>query len=138
MQIEDYDQVFRLWEATPGMGLRSLDDTPEGISRFLARNPSTCFVAEDNDGVVGAILSGHDGRRGYIYHAAVATSRRRSGIGRALVKSVINAMKDESINKLALVAFKDNDSGNRFWESMGFTQRNDLEYRNKSINDDNH
>ncbi len=137
MTREDYDGVYALWTGTPGMGMRSLDDSPSGIGRFLGRNPASCFVAEEGDFLAGAILCGHDGRRGYIYHAAVHPDFRRQGIGRALVRSALQALEAEGILKAALVVFAANESGNRFWESMGFSQRGDLVYRNRSLNDQN-
>ena len=137
MNIKDYDRVYALWTGTPGMGMRSLDDSPAGIGRFLDRNPASCFVAEEGGFLNGAILCGHDGRRGYIYHAAVHPDFRRRGIGRALVQSALQALETEGILKAALVVFETNESGNRFWESVGFSQRGDLVYRNKSLNSQN-
>ena len=135
MEVNDYDEVYALWMDTPNMGLNNLDDSKEGISKYLARNPGTCFVAEKGGNVVGAILSGHDGRRGFIHHTAVAQGEQRSGIGTALVNAVMSAIKCEGINKVALVAFSKNESGNAFWERQGFTIRPDLNYRNKAIAD---
>ena len=83
MAIEDYELVYDLWIHTPGMGLNTADDSKEGIARYLKRNPTTCFVAESGDKVVGALLAGHDGRRGYLYHAAVLPGFQRQGIARA-------------------------------------------------------
>jgi len=137
MKTDDYGDVSRLWKDIDGIGLRSLDDSYAGIEKFLKRNPATCFVAEDDSRLIGVILSGHDGRRGYIYHAAVASDYRSRGIGTALVEHVVEAMKQEGINKLALVAFADNLSGNLFWEKHGFVLRGDLNYRNLSINKNN-
>lgn len=76
MTIDDYDSLYELWIHTPGMGLNDVDDSREGISRYLERNPKTCFVAEENGRLLGGILSGHDGRRGYIYHTAVAAGEQ--------------------------------------------------------------
>lgn len=137
MRIEDYNKVYFLWTETAGMGMRSLDDSPEGISRFLERNPNTCFVAELESEIVGVILCGHDGRRGYIYHTAVKQDCRKGGIGKALVNAAIEALKREDINKVALVAFAANKLGNDFWEHIGFEARNDLIYRNLSLNTQN-
>ena len=81
----DYDAVYQLWRNTPGMGLNSTDDSREGIERYLRRNPTTCFVAEEDGQLVGVIMAGHDGRRGYIYHTAVLQDYRGRGIGRSLV-----------------------------------------------------
>ena len=137
MTIADYDKVYSLWTGTAGMGLRSLDDSPAGVEKFLRRNPTTCFVAEEEVILAGVILCGHDGRRGYIYHAAVAPQFRRRGVGKLLVDAALTALKEEGILKAALVAFQTNQLGNAFWESMGFEKREDLVYRNKSLNDAN-
>lgn len=137
MTIEDYDKVYGLWSSTPGMGMRSLDDSAEGIANFLNRNPGTSFVAEENSEIAGVILCGHDGRRGYIYHTAVKPDWRKKGIGKMLVASALDALKNEQINKVALVAYKTNGLGNMFWKSVGFEQRDDLVYRNLSININN-
>ena len=133
MNINDYEQVYNLWLNTPNMGLNNIDDSKEGIAKYLARNPATCFVAEQNGGIRGVILSGDDGRRGFIYHMAVAQKEQRQGVGTALVNSVISALENEGITKVALVAFAKNEQGNAFWENQGFIARNDLIYRNKSI-----
>lgn len=133
MTAADYDGVYRLWLDTPGMGLNNLDDSREGIERYLRRNPGTCFVAQKEGRIVGAIMSGHDGRRGYIYHTAVAVPERRQGIGSALLAAAFGALEHEGINKVALVVFGRNRDGNRFWEANGFTSREDLVYRNKNI-----
>ena len=138
MTEADYEQVYTLWLGTPGMGLNTLDDSFEGIKKYLARNPSTCFVADaENEAgataIVGAILSGHDGRRGYIHHTAVAGNEQRRGIGAALLNAAMGALKREGITKVALLVFSENEKGNAFWEKQGFTARPDLIYRNKSI-----
>ena len=133
MTARDYDAVYSLWLHTDGMGLNNVDDSREGVEKYLRRNPTTCFVALDGDALVGAILSGHDGRRGYISHTAVAKARRGEGIGRALVRAALSAMESEGIAKVALVAFKRNQQGNAFWERMGFSLREDLNYRNIAL-----
>jgi len=133
MTINDYDVVYALWLSTPNMGLNNLDDSKDGIAAYLARNPNTCFVAEKSGDIVGIILSGHDGRRGFIYHVAVAQSEQRHGIGTALVGTAMSALAREGINKVALVVLAPNEKGNAFWESQGFTTRSDLVYRNKAI-----
>ncbi len=133
MTIDDYEQVYSLWINTPNMGLNNLDDSKEGIAKYLARNPNTCFVAEENGNIVGVILSGHDGRRGYIHHTAVSGKEQRKGIGNALVAVAMKALHGEGINKVALVVFDKNEKGNAFWEKQGFTMRPDLLYRNKAI-----
>ncbi len=133
MELDDYDTVYSFWISTKGMGLNSLDDSRDGIGSFLKRNPGTCFIAREEDTLCGVILCGHDGRRGYIYHLAVAEHMRNRGIGRNLVDSALSALSDEGIVKTALVVFEKNTTGNAFWEAMGFTTRDDLVYRNRVI-----
>lgn len=133
MTIEDYDAVYNLWINTPGMGLNSTDDSREGIAKYLKLNPTTCFVAEDEGKMVGVIMAGHDGRRGYIYHTAVLPEYRGRHIGKNLVNCAMEALDKEGINKVALVAFERNEVGNRFWSNLGFEAREDLKYRNKNI-----
>ena len=133
MKSGDYDTVYDLWVNTPCVGLNDFDDSREGIIKYLCRNPDTCFVSEHQDTVTGVILSGHDGRRGYIYHMAVRVSARRQGIGRALVRCAMNALEQEGIQKVAFVVFTDNTGGNEFWEKCGFVVRDDLHYRNQYI-----
>lgn len=180
--IDDYDAVHALWRRTPGMGLNDVDDSRDGIARYLLRNPRTCLVAtmEDdelsNDGnvsdqmnrpgegrgpkgsngrrgpvvardedvrveglpphgeaIVGVIMSGHDGRRGFIYHTCVTPDVRGHGVGSGLVEAAVAALCAEGISKVALVVFGRNKGGNAFWERLGFTARPDLTYRNKSL-----
>ena len=129
----DYPQTYALWQQTPGMGLNNLDDSSEGITRYLQRNPSTCFAAEEEGELVGVILSGHDGRRGFIYHLAVAETWQRRGIGSALLQAALQALRAEGIHKAALLVMTRNLKGNAFWEKVGFTPRPDLVYRDKLL-----
>lgn len=133
MVINDYESVYALWMSCAGMGLNNLDDSKEGIDRFLKRNPETCFVAEDENVIIGVIMAGNDGRRGYIYHTAVNPKYRNQGIATALVQNAMKALETCGINKVALVVFDRNTNGNAFWERLGFTPREDLIYRNKTI-----
>ena len=104
-------------------------------AKYLDRNPDTCFVAEKSDEIIGVIISGHDGRRGFIYHTAVKPEYRNQGIAKMLVKAAMDALKANGINKVALVVFDRNKDGNAFWEKVGFTVREDLVYRNKTISE---
>jgi ribosomal protein S18 acetylase RimI-like enzyme len=118
--MKDYDEVFDLWKATPGVGLRSMDDSREGIEQFLRRNPTTNFVAVEDEQIVGVILGGHDGRRGAIYHACVREAYRRCNIAAKMMDCLIEAMKKENITRIALVCYKNNEAGNHFWSAYGF------------------
>ncbi len=133
MKIEDYEAIYQLWLSCKGMGLNSVDDSRGGIEKFLRRNPDTCFVAEKDGEIVGVIMAGNDGRRGYIYHTAVSPGQRRQGIASKLVGAAMTAFENIDITKVALVVFGRNADGNAFWEKFGFTVREDLVYRNKSI-----
>lgn len=133
MSRKDYDGVYELWSSCAGVGLHEIDDSESGIAKFLSRNPETCFVALQDGKVIGAILAGHDGRRGYIYHLAVAEQHRGKGIGRELVSCVAQGLEHLGIQKAALVVFANNQDGNQFWEKVGFMSREDLTYRNSIL-----
>jgi ribosomal protein S18 acetylase RimI-like enzyme len=133
MTIEDYDGVYALWLSCEGLGLNKTNDSREGIGRFLKRNPDTCFIAEEENEIIGCIMAGHDGRRGYIYHTAVSPDHQHKGIGSALVEAAVKALKNEGISKAALLVFAHNEKGNAFWEKQGFTLRTDVNYRNRHL-----
>ncbi len=133
MCAEDYDSVYDLWLHTPGMGLNTVDDSREGIEKYLKRNPTTSFVAECGGRIIGAIMAGHDGRRGYIHHTAVLPAYREQGTAKKLVDCALAALDREGIIKANLVVFGDNALGNGFWEHIGFAERKDLVYRDKVI-----
>lgn len=137
MQIEDYDQVYALWMTIHGFSIRTIDDSREGVERFLKRNPGISVVAEMDSRVVGAILCGHDGRRGCLYHVCVHEYYRMHGIGRAMVVHCMNALQQEGINKVSLIAFTKNDIGNAFWKQIGWTKREDLNYYDFVLNQKN-
>ena len=137
MTIADYDQVYLLWKKIKGFVMRSLDDSREGVERFLVRNPDTSVVAVEKGRIVGAILCGHDGRRGCFYHVCVDPGYRMQGIGTRMVVFAMNALKEEKISKVSLIAFTANDIGNAFWQKIGWTRREDLNYYDFVLNRDN-
>ena len=129
MRPADYDEVIRLWRSMPGMGLNNLDDSREGIERFLRRNPGTSFVVRTAEGLMGSVLCGNDGRRGYLYHLAVSPELQGRGLGRSLVQSALDALSREGISKAGLMVFVSNEAAGRFWDHMGFSDRSDVRYR---------
>lgn len=133
MTIADYDGVYEMWMSCRNMGFNDVDDSREGIGRFLRRNPETVFIAVEDGEVEGVVLGGHDGRRGFIHHMAVREGYRRSGLGTKLLNACLEALKREQISKVALLVFKYNEAGNAFWEARGFTLREDVNYRNKAL-----
>ena len=137
MTIEDYEGVKALWLSIKGFAIRSLDDSREGVARFLVRNPSSSVVAVEDGQIVVAMLCGHDGRRGCLYHVCVAEDYRMRGIGRRMVVFCMEALKAEQINKVSLIAFTANDVGNAFWRQIGWTRREDLNYYDFTLNEKN-
>ena len=134
MRIDDYDEIHQIWSNTNGITLRDIDDSKEGIERFLKRNPNINFACRINGNIIGGILCGHDGRKGFIYHVVVKENYRDRGIGRKLVEHVIKSLKEEKVNKISVLVNSDNISGNDFWESLGFEYFNDLNYRILPLN----
>ena len=134
--IEDYDELFALWNSTEQSrrALNPVDDSPEGIARYLKRNPKTCFAAVSDGKIIGVIFAGHDGRRGIIHHMCVHPDFRRMGIASHLVSLAEEALQKESIQKVFGLVFVDNDGANAFWEDQGYSLRTNLNYRNKSLN----
>lgn len=137
MTAGDYDDVYGLWKTIGGFGLRSMDDSREGITRFLKRNSTTSMTAWDGETLIGAILCGHDGRRGCLYHVCVRKGYRRHGVGKAMVVECMKALRREEITNVSLIAFTKNDIGNAFWNRMGWTRREDLNYYDFVLNREN-
>ena len=134
---EDYDALYELWSSTEQSrrALNPVDDSREGIERYLKRNPNTCFAAVREGRIIGVILTGHDGRRAIIHHMCVHPDYRRMGIAARLVALAEEALKKEGIQKVFGLVFKDNEAANAFWEQQGYSLRTNLNYRNKSLND---
>lgn len=137
MDPEDYDGVYKLWMSIKGFGIRTIDDSREGVLRFLKRNPSTSVVAVQNGRIIGDILCGHDGRTGYFYHVCVAKEYRKHGIGYKMAGFCMAALRKEGINKVSLIAFKTNDVGNAFWQGLGWNSRDDVNYYDIALNEEN-
>jgi putative acetyltransferase len=125
MLPDDYDAVVALWRASEGVGLAA-SDSREGVHAFLVRNPGLSLVARQDDQIVGAVLCGHDGRRGYLYHLAVANALRQQGLGRTLVEICLSRLGQCGILKATIVVYEHNDLGNRFWKRVGWKHRADL------------
>jgi ribosomal protein S18 acetylase RimI-like enzyme len=125
MTMADYESAIALWKKTEGIGL-SQADSRENIERFLSRNPGLSFVALDNGTFVGAVMSGHDGRRGFLYHLAVAPDQRRGGAGRLLVEACLGELAKQGMRKCHIFVMADNESGKRFWRNTGWQERFDI------------
>ncbi|MEI6211188.1 MAG: GNAT family N-acetyltransferase [bacterium] len=132
MTIRDYEAVITLWRGLPGIGLDDDSDAKAGIARYLKRNPGLSFVARCDRTVVGAVLSGHDGRRGYLHHLAVAVPHRKQGLGQLLVNRCLRALAARRISKCNIFLFRSNAAGRAFWEHAGWNTRGDLHILQKA------
>lgn len=133
MARSDYDSALALWQSTEGMGL-SAADSREAIARYLERNPGLSFVAVTGEGaLVGAVLCGHDGRRGYLHHLAVREDFRRQGLARALVERCLACLKAEGIDKCHIFVYHTNTLGRNFWQGMDWAERETLVIMSKDI-----
>ena len=130
--MADYDEVYALWQSTPGVGLSDVDSR-EGITSYLARNPGLSFVARADGRLAGAVLCGTDGRRGYLHHLAVASQFRRQGIGETLVDACLRGLNDLGCRKCHIFVFGGNVEGRAFWERVGWKLRTDLVIMSKDI-----
>ncbi|MBR4059626.1 MAG: GNAT family N-acetyltransferase [Lachnospiraceae bacterium] len=137
MTTEDYEEVFNMWQSISGFGIRSWDDSKEGIERFIARNPGLSVVALHEGRIIGGILCGHDGRRGCLYHVCVRQEYRMLGIGQDMVVCCKEALRKEGINKINLIAFKSNEIGNKFWQKLNWKHREDCNYYEENLNPEN-
>lgn len=126
MTAKHIPAVLTLWEQMGGIGLDEDVDNPEAIGRYLQRNAGMSFVAIEDGKLIGAVLCGTEGRRGYLNHLAVMPTFQRQGIGSALVAHALAALKKEGIGKCNLFLFRVNDVGRRFWEKGGWKERENL------------
>jgi N-acetylglutamate synthase len=132
LNMKYYEDVLALWNHCDGVGL-SETDSPENIRSYLDRNPEMSFVVEVDGKIVGAILGGHDGRRGYIYHLAIDSRWRRQGIARKLVEKCLTALRAAGICKTHIFIFNTNDTGIAFWKAIGWSERSDVSVVSKLL-----
>jgi len=125
MQIADYDAVSRLWQACEGLSIRAADSS-DGVERYLRRNPGLSFVAASDARIVGSIMAGHDGKRGYIQHVAVDAALRKQGIASRLVALCLGALKAEGIDKSHVHVLRHNQAGLDYWSGQGWQRRSEV------------
>jgi ribosomal protein S18 acetylase RimI-like enzyme len=125
-QLTDMVPMLDLWRATPGLGVGQGDEE-KALKVFIERNPSTCLVLRINEGLIGTVLGGFDGRRGYIYHLAVHPDYQGRGYGRMLLKQVINELKSLGALKIHLFVFRDNQPATKFYHHQGWELRHDIQ-----------
>jgi N-acetylglutamate synthase len=133
MNLEDYEEIYSLWKTTEGMGLHDYCDSKGGIANYLKRNPGLSFIARDGKKIVGTVLCGHDGRRGYLHHLAVAPTYRKKGIGKKLTQQALDRLVSLGIRKCHLFVFEKNNDAQKFWQKIGWENRADLKLMSKNI-----
>lgn len=126
MELSDYEEVISLWRESEGVKLRDADSL-DGIDKYLKRNPGLSFVAENNNEIIGTIMSGHDGKRGYIQHLAVKPSLRKSGIATELLSNCVSALRSEGIIKSHIHILSNNELGKNYWSNRGWKRRTDID-----------
>ncbi|WOO41135.1 GNAT family N-acetyltransferase [Rubellicoccus peritrichatus] len=125
MSLNDYDEVIELMKITPGVTVREADSR-DATKRYFERNPGLSFVAKVNEEIVGCVMCGHDGRRGYLQHLIVKAEERRKGIGNGLVSRCLDALQSLGIYKTHIHVLESNDLANDYWPSNGWERRNEI------------
>ena len=126
MELSDYKKIISLWESSEGVKVRDAD-TAAGIEKYLIRNQVLSFVAEDNNNIIGTIMSGHDGKRGYIQHLAVTPDQQKKGIATTLLSMAISALKKQGILKSHIHVLSNNEFAKNYWSNRGWNKRNDID-----------
>ena len=133
MTIDNYEEIYALWETTlPDIGL-SESDNRDNINEYLLRNPGQSFICKIDGQIVGTILCGNDGRRAYIHHTAVAEEHRRRGIATELVRLAMDVQRECGIKKCHLFIFSENDLGKAFWSDAEFVERRDIGIMSRNL-----
>lgn len=125
MTIDHYDEIFAMWQITSKRALSKADQRDE-IERYLKRNKGLSQIAVVDGKIVGTVLAGHDGRRGFIHHMAVMPQYRRKGIAKSMATTAIEKLAEEGIVKTHIFTYCDNNAGQSFWSSLGFEKREDI------------
>ncbi len=126
LNISDYGNIISLWQEVEGVCLREAD-SKEGVHKYLQRNPNLIFVAENEGIIVGTIMSGHDGKRGYIQHLAIDKKYRNAGVASTLLNKCVASLKEEGIIKSHIHVLSGNELAKEFWKNRGWYKRNDIE-----------
>ena len=135
MTPSDIDGALALWQGMEGIGLDEVVDSPQGIAQHLVRNPGLSSVATVGGDIVGTVLGGHDGRRGYLHHLAVVEQHRRRGIGRGLIERSLRALRELGIRRCHVFVFEEGAAAQAFWRAVGWQRREDLSIMTRNIID---
>ena len=124
-ESRDIPDAVALWRAADGVVLRDADRAAP-LRDYLRRHAASSFVAVSGSRVIGTVLCGHDGRRGYLYHLAVERVHRGRGIGRALATRALDALRHDGIEKCHLMVVAENAEARAFWSALGWHVRSDV------------
>lgn len=130
--MSDYGETTAFWASIPELGLDDADSI-SSMESFLKRNPGLSFVARDGIELIGAVLCGHDGRRGYLHHLAVSPDYRGRGIGKRLVNECLSALSRHGVSRFNIFIYSHNEKGKKFWEKTGWTTYDGLEIMYRSV-----
>ncbi|MBN2546665.1 MAG: GNAT family N-acetyltransferase [Spirochaetes bacterium] len=131
-KMKHYERVYEFWQNIKVLGMSEADNK-ENIKRYLKKNRNSSFVALNGSEVIGTILAGHDGRRGYIHHVAIDENHRKKGIAKNLINLAIAKLKKEGMVKCHIFVFKENKNAKNFWSHTGWTERTDLDVMSYNI-----
>lgn len=132
MDARDYEQCIALWKRTEGMSISNADSR-EAIESYLERNEGFSYVTVQSEDIIGTLLAGHDGRRGYLYHLAVKPEYRGQGIAKILVQTCLDRLRDAGIERTHIMVMGSNESGQSFWTGLGWTRRGDISICSRDI-----
>ena len=130
--MSNYEEATAFWASIPEVGLDDADSI-SSMEAFLKRNPGLSFVAKHGKDLIGAVLCGHDGRRGYLHHLAVSPDYRGKGIGKRLVYECLSALSRHGISRCNIFIYSHNEKGKEFWEKTGWTNYDGLEIMYRSV-----
>lgn len=131
MKIEDYEQVYKLWQATEIIIKNS--DQKDEIERMIKRNPYTCLVGVENSKIISVVMGGFDGRRGYVHHLAVKPEKQGQGLGKAMMDELMKRFEDLKVIKVHLFVEENNKEVKDFYRNIGFKERTDLTDFSKTL-----
>ena len=124
----DIPAAREFWDSVPGLGLCAADE-PAPLASFFVRNPGLSWGAFDEGRLVATLLAGHDGRRGFLYHLAVAVDQQGKGLAAELMTRALAGLAECGIAKVHAFVLADNIQGLAFWASAarrGWSRRGDI------------
>lgn len=125
IQDHDYPKLIQLWKSAGCIEVRQTE-TPAMLVNFLKRNSGCNYAAYAENQLVGAVLAGHDGWRGYLYHMAIHPDYRQQGLGTKIVNAAVEAIQRSGITHIHCLVKRDNIIAQQFWEKCGFDARDEL------------